>query len=236
MTCQNTILKYSREFADMKICSKCKEEKNEIEFYKNKHNKDGLQDWCKICIIAWKNKNKNSIKETSKKCNEKHKEKYNKQRQIYKRKYTEKFPEKVKLSRNSWRQKFPEIYKEKNKEDYKKHKLRYFKNAYKRYELIMKIKTDINEEFLEDIKKLTPCCKICGVKMEESQGPNQYNLDHIIPLNQGGPHLRINVRWVCRTCNFKRPNDGSDIKEELKNYIMNEFLKIKLRQALEEGN
>lgn len=33
----------------MKKCSKCKKEKNSTEFYKNKHEKDGLHGWCKIC-------------------------------------------------------------------------------------------------------------------------------------------------------------------------------------------
>lgn len=33
----------------MRICSKCKIEKPKSEFYKNKHNKDGLRVWCITC-------------------------------------------------------------------------------------------------------------------------------------------------------------------------------------------
>jgi hypothetical protein len=33
----------------MKVCSKCTIEKDEKEFYKHKHNKDGLNYWCKEC-------------------------------------------------------------------------------------------------------------------------------------------------------------------------------------------
>jgi len=33
----------------MKICSKCKQEKNEIEFNKNAVRKDGLQSFCRVC-------------------------------------------------------------------------------------------------------------------------------------------------------------------------------------------
>lgn len=33
----------------MKKCTKCKETKDETEFYKNKKTKDGLHKWCKIC-------------------------------------------------------------------------------------------------------------------------------------------------------------------------------------------
>lgn len=33
----------------MKLCLKCREEKEEKEFNRNKDKKDGLQNWCKIC-------------------------------------------------------------------------------------------------------------------------------------------------------------------------------------------
>lgn len=36
----------------MKICSKCKKEKNFIEFNKNKKSKDGHFSWCKLCVKA----------------------------------------------------------------------------------------------------------------------------------------------------------------------------------------
>lgn|SRR5574343_143584 len=41
----------------MKICSKCKENKNETDFYKDKRTKDGLYSNCKKChnIIQEKN-------------------------------------------------------------------------------------------------------------------------------------------------------------------------------------
>jgi hypothetical protein len=195
----------------MKICSKCKKEKNETDFYKNKYNKDGLHYWCKLCIIIWKNKNKNSVKEASRRCNEKHKEVYNKQRQEYKKEYAKRFPEKIKLSRNAWREKFPERYKLKNKQDYKKHIDRYTNNAHKRREIIENSNTDVDKKFLRELKKTTLYCKICGVNLVETLGPNQYNLDHIIPINIGGSHIKSNIRYICRKCNRARPKDGSDI-------------------------
>ena len=34
----------------MKVCSKCKEEKEQTEFYKRKTSKDGLRTECKECV------------------------------------------------------------------------------------------------------------------------------------------------------------------------------------------
>lgn len=39
----------TREDIIMKICSKCKQEKDKKEFYKRKIAKDGLSSWCKTC-------------------------------------------------------------------------------------------------------------------------------------------------------------------------------------------
>src|ERR1039457_4713194 len=48
----------------MKVCTKCKENKELTEFYKRKINKDGLQCQCKKCHgncnKKWKNNNKDA--------------------------------------------------------------------------------------------------------------------------------------------------------------------------------
>lgn len=42
----------------MKTCSRCKETKSVSEFSKHHRNKDGLQDWCKSCIRAYRQSEK----------------------------------------------------------------------------------------------------------------------------------------------------------------------------------
>lgn len=49
----------------MKLCSKCKECKDESEFHKNKRSPDGLSYWCKKCV-----------KQNGKKCYSNSKEHY----------------------------------------------------------------------------------------------------------------------------------------------------------------
>ena len=40
----------------MKTCSNCKQQKENSEFYRNKSQKDGLQNWCKLCCNNDKSK------------------------------------------------------------------------------------------------------------------------------------------------------------------------------------
>ena len=62
----------------MKVCSKCKIEKKEKDFFRDKYAKDGLSYYCKICdykkASKWRKKN---LKEVA----------------AYKRKYRKEHPE-----------------------------------------------------------------------------------------------------------------------------------------------
>jgi len=56
---------------EVKKCSKCKEKKNLSEFTKNRRQKDGLSNYCKICDnkrkAIWRLKSKSQIKKYAKK-------------------------------------------------------------------------------------------------------------------------------------------------------------------------
>lgn len=53
-------------------------------------------------------------------------------------------------------------------------------------------------------------CKCCGVKTPWTHRgtikPTAPELDHIIPLSQGGTHTRANVQLLCRGCNGTKSN------------------------------
>lgn len=52
----------------------------------------------------------------------------------------------------------------------------------------------------------------CGVKLSDKPfKPNSKELDHIVPRVLGGAHTIGNTRIICRLCNARRPDDGSDV-------------------------
>jgi 5-methylcytosine-specific restriction endonuclease McrA len=51
-------------------------------------------------------------------------------------------------------------------------------------------------------------CHLCGIKtlaeLRGSQDPRAPELDHIMPLTQGGGHTWDNVALACRACNMSK--------------------------------
>jgi hypothetical protein len=52
---------------EKKICSKCKIEKDDIDFGKSNRTKSGLRSECKKCRIVFQQENKDKLKEYHKK-------------------------------------------------------------------------------------------------------------------------------------------------------------------------
>jgi hypothetical protein len=76
--------------------------------------------------------------------------------------------------------------------------------------------TDITSAWLAELKAQATSCPVCDVEMiSDGREMNGKTLDHIIPVNVGGKHLKQNVRYICRACNLSRPKDGSDIMKTL---------------------
>lgn len=66
-------------------------------------------------------------------------------------------------------------------------------------------------KFELELRQATKRCPLCSVRLIDE--PFQHaskELDHLVPLNVGGTHTTGNVRIICRLCNLRRPDDGSD--------------------------
>lgn len=54
-------------------------------------------------------------------------------------------------------------------------------------------------------------CPLCDTRFDaKPTDPHGQQLDHILPICQGGAHVLANVRVICKTCNITRPKDGTD--------------------------
>lgn len=51
---------------DEKVCGKCKRVLPTSEFWQNKTNKDGLQDWCNDCMTEYNKKQRKKLKQKAK--------------------------------------------------------------------------------------------------------------------------------------------------------------------------
>jgi 5-methylcytosine-specific restriction endonuclease McrA len=63
-------------------------------------------------------------------------------------------------------------------------------------------------------------CALCGVQtpktLRGSIEPNAPELDHIIPMSLGGPHIRDNVQLACRKCNHAK---GATLQGQLSLFL-----------------
>ena len=103
----------------MKVCTKCKVEKDFDEFYKNARLKDGLKSQCKDCDRKYHEKNKERIAKRKKEYNQKNREKV----MEYGRKYRENNKEKIMIYQKKYIQnnrdkslKWQRTYREKNRD------------------------------------------------------------------------------------------------------------------------
>jgi len=193
-----------------KTCSKCKETKDVGEFHKNKTRKDGLKVYCKSCIKAYKEANKEEIAEYQKAYREASKEKIAEQRKTYREANKEKIAEQRKAHYKANKEKIAEkckAYQEANKERIKAYeRYRYNNDPLVKLKRIYRVsvrqafasigkKKNCNsikvlgletwqelEEYLSDQFYDHP---ITGEKMtfdNHGKGENCWQIDHIVPL------------------------------------------------------
>jgi 5-methylcytosine-specific restriction endonuclease McrA len=181
----------------MKICSKCKVDKDINEFHKNKSKKDGRATECKLCKrqqdIKYKKEHANYYKAYLKEYNQ-----INKQ-ELYEQK--KKYIADNKLDHLKRRH----IWYEINKDEVKARVSQYKKDHPEQYQMyankrLAQKKTSVIENFAtQDIKnKYGDKCFYCGGLFS--------HIDHYIPLSKAGPHTLENIRPSCEHCNLTKSN------------------------------
>jgi hypothetical protein len=194
----------------MKKCSKCKEEKEFIDFHKHKRTKDGYTSRCKECSLNDKKEyyenNKEKIKEKVKEYRENNldevknnvKINYEKNRDLlleYKRNYHIKNKERLKELDSKWRDENKDKIKE-NKRQYISHK--------RNTDILFKIKDRLsglirNSIISKGYKKLHKTETILGCTIQEFkdyienrflegmtwENHGEWHLDHKTPVSWG---------------------------------------------------
>lgn len=181
----------------MKICSKCKQEKDSSLFAKASRNKDGLQHHCKACNVEYRLENKEKILINNKSYYKKNKDDilvqkksyYLENRQEileYKQEYYENNSEELVLKKREYRVLNPDTYRiwaSKNKD-----KVAAI-SAKRRANKLQATPAWLNEEQLNEIDFYYWFCRL----ISDDTGI-QHHVDHIVPL-QGKTVCGLHVPW-----------------------------------------
>lgn len=244
----------------MKICSKCKKEKDESEFYKSKQTKDGLRYQCIICMKKDRdNYFKNNKEKVHATCGKYRKNNKEKEKQRHKN-YEEKNKDKIKIKKKERYNKNKEKVSAQGKEYYRKNKEKVInrtsENIKKRYQKDEKFRviTLLRRRFAESFDRYSLTGKVkssrkYGINYEaifEYLGPcpgprEEYHIDHIFPLSafdfDNGEHIKLafapeNHQWLKREDNLSK--GGRYNKEEFEEYLKNPNI-IRLPKAQPKG-
>lgn len=71
--------------------------------------------------------------------------------------------------------------------------------------------SDVTSKYLEELWDKTSICVLCGFEMENHRKfPKGRHLDHILPISQGGLHMKNNIRYIHAICNLTRKRNKLD--------------------------
>ena len=128
----------------MKVCSKCNVEKDEIEFYKRKEAKDGMQPYCKVCCNLL---HAEYAKNNREKINKKNREslEHNEKSKARRAKFILNNPLKTKEYSKAYRENNKDDIAAKNKEKYQENK--------EMFSIKSKIYREKNKESIREQKK-----------------------------------------------------------------------------------
>jgi hypothetical protein len=189
----------------MKICNKCKIEKDENEFHKCKKTRLGLKANCKICRNIesknyakiqydidpekfikknrdWKKNNPEKLIISNRKSCKKRYEKFSEERKKYNKFYRDKYAEEKKLRDSQWRLKNPDKVKEHRRVAARNQR----KNDPEKVSARLAIMHEIKMGRIVKPNNCSRCLKECK--------PEGHHPDYSKPLE---------VIWLCRQCHNK---------------------------------
>jgi len=168
-----------------KRCPCCGESKLLAEFNKHRGNRDGLQNYCKLCQSAatrkWQSANKDKHNDAA-------------MRYYYSkgRKYYELHRERIEAYRKEWYKQNPTKRTE-------------YKRAYRARKINSSDEHFSQEEFVALCESYNNKCLGCG-------SMDKLEADHIVSLVSGGPDGIDNIQPLCRICNAKKGTLTIDLR------------------------
>lgn len=196
-----------------KFCGKCSKwipttYEGSPTFNKRKASPDGLSYNCKQCEVATA---KASYERRKKKLQSQKRYKENKEVILERSKeYYQENKETLLAQNKAYREAHPEVWRKADK--VRRDRIKSVPNdGYTRAEIIARDSAKIvgNDEYAEEL--MVPICQIC---MQPIFDDSLIQIDHIIPISEGGHNTKDNVRVTCKPCNISRPKDGRDLKNK----------------------
>lgn len=176
---------------DTKVCTKCKQRLPITNFVRDNSRTDGRYAQCKACVSAYRRKWYAENRDARLAYNVQYQAKTKAQKSAYWHKNKERFKALAKAKEAA----LPE---EERKRLRRERSIRNDENARSRARraAVPAESIDRNAIFERDGGH---CCQ-CRVELN----PDNWHLDHIVPLALGGPHIWANVQALCPPCNLRK--------------------------------
>ena len=214
----------------MKKCSKCGELKPYQKFSKNRSTSDGLQGWCKHCRSLKRSPNairnklikenmllyglqKCRVCEEIKTYNEFHRD--SKRNRGYRsnckdciKDYQRDNAEAISRYGSQYRKNNIDYITAWHRNYYQTSEGKSYNKvrAYKRRALVKQRLAEEIPQYYYDwlMREQDHRCIFCFVLFNEESTTDCATLEHIIPFERGGFHMRSNIVWVCKSCNSSK--------------------------------
>lgn len=173
----------------MKICSKCKEEKNYTDFFKDKTRLDGYHYYCKVCIKKYKQTDE-----------------YKKLKSDMDRRYRKKSGDGLKRRKSEYYFRNRDKIREKMRERYKEKSSEYKERARQRKN---RLKSTVQEPYTKELiyERDGGLCFLCREVVDLSlKHPDSmcFSFQHAVPLILGGHDTPDNVLTSHLVCNLRQ--------------------------------